>query len=126
MNPNCSVFYKDSCTADTIVEYMNYSKVDFLKMVISHAVKRKELSERRNSTESRYVPNRGFSLHAKKNFLPNDCVYSDEMCPLRIVTKQHVNKHWHAEDANTFDCYAWPVGPNTYAIWDADPKSIFN
>jgi len=120
INPNCSLFYKDECTADTILRYCEWPKSRFMRLLLDDALNRQSKYLSTNSTVVHWNKEHGFSLLAKRNLSPDDLVYSDEMNAVRIATRDYVNKHWTKNEIATFDKYAWPVGDNTYAIWDSD------
>jgi len=47
-------------------------------------------------------------------------VYTDELNSIRVITRAYAERHWTREEMTTFDTYAWPLGKDTYAIWDID------
>lgn len=38
-----------------------------------------------------------------------------------MVTKKHVEAHWSQEEQMRFRQYAYPLGGDAYAFWDAEP-----
>ena len=48
-------------------------------------------------------------------------LYCGEERATRIVSKQHVQKNWNAEEKIFFGQYAYPLGGDVYAIWDEEP-----
>jgi D-alanine-D-alanine ligase len=122
INPNCSVFYRDSCTADSIVEQDGCGKQHLMHHMIAQAWRRSARSRASNKSQVRYHPKRGFSLHAACDIKQDDVVYSDEMGMLRVVTRDFADKHWSAAEMSDFDRYAWPIGPQTFAIWSPDAR----
>lgn len=51
-----------------------------------------------------------------------EIIYTNEMEAVRLVTEQYVIKYWDVANIKLFYEYAWPVGNDTYAIWDENPK----
>eukprot|EP00455_Lapot_gusevi_P031565 TRINITY_DN3427_c0_g1_i3.p1 TRINITY_DN3427_c0_g1~~TRINITY_DN3427_c0_g1_i3.p1 ORF type:complete len:516 (+),score=123.55 TRINITY_DN3427_c0_g1_i3:86-1633(+) len=121
INPNPSMFYVDGCTADTILSFCGLPKSHLMNLLIQHAQRRSQAHRQHNAVASRYRPGKGFSLHATRDLSEGELIYTDEMNSLRVVTKSYVDAHWKPSEMHNFDAYAWPLGPNTYAIWDEDP-----
>jgi D-alanine-D-alanine ligase len=120
-NPNCSVFYKDECTADSIMRLVDgWSKARFMRFLLDHALERQRKFHRAHAYAVKYSEEKGFSLHAARDLAAGDLIYSDEEAPLRLVTRSYASAHWSAADMASFDAYAWPVGAGVFAIWDAD------
>lgn len=123
INPNPSLFYKDECTADTLLRYCGWRKSEFMAILLDHALARSAKWHAANSnTVPKYAPGKGFSLQAARDLKEGQMIYSDEMNPLRLVTREYVLQRWPTDELNTFQAYCWPVGENTYAIWDVEPK----
>jgi len=120
INPNCSLFYRDGCSADSIVTQAGWGKSRFAAFLLEHALLRKASFDRLNAVEVRYSPSKHFSVHATRALGEGDIIYSDEMNAIRLVTGAYVKAHWSKADMRSFHMYAWPVGPDTYAIWDLD------
>ncbi|CAI6006197.1 unnamed protein product [Closterium sp. NIES-65] len=62
-----------------------------------------------------------FGLFAARDFIPGDTIELLEEAPVHLVTRQHVEKHWSAQQQLWFRQYAWPVGPGVWAMWS--PKA---
>ncbi|CAI7926141.1 unnamed protein product [Closterium sp. NIES-53] len=58
-----------------------------------------------------------FGLFAARDFTPGDTIELLEEGPVHLVTRQHVEKHWSAQQQLWFRQYAWPVGPGLWAMW---------
>lgn len=119
-NPNCSMFYKDECTADTILRMCGWTKERFMRFLIDHALERQRAFHVKHSYVVKYSEERGFSLHAARALAVGDLIYSDEECPLRLVTREYAQRTWSSKELSSFDAYAWPVGANVFAIWDQE------
>jgi len=121
VNPNCSIFYHDSCTADTIVSLVDgWSKERFMQSLLDHALERQRQWHERHAYVVKYSDSHGFSLHAARDLQPGELIYTDEESPLRLVTRSYVDRNWSEKEKKTFDAYAWPIGEDVYAIWDED------
>jgi hypothetical protein len=120
-NPNASLFYKDECTVDTILRLVDgWSKPRFMRFLIDHAFERQAKFHMGHGYMVKYSDEHGFSLHASRDLAQGDLVYTDEEAPLRLVTRSYAQTNWPPKDLASFDAYAWPVGENVFAIWDAE------
>jgi hypothetical protein len=63
----------------------------------------------------------GYGVFATQAIAGGALIFRGEGRTYRLVTRGHVDAHWNATDRLTFRRYAVPVGPDVYAIWDADP-----
>ena len=109
LNDNCSVFYKDLCTADNIVLLAGYTKAQLMKRLVEQAFRRQKAHKASNYIIN-YHPEREFSLVAKKDLQIGDLIYSDEMKLLRIVSKTYVVNKWKPDDLATFDRFELFIG----------------
>jgi hypothetical protein len=68
---------------------------------------------------------RGYHVSAARDLPKGTIVFHDEGHAFPIVTKGHVEKHWSAEDQDTFKRYAWPLDSDAhvYAVWENDPRT---
>jgi D-alanine-D-alanine ligase len=120
-NPNPSTFYKDECTADTIMRLTpDWSKTKFMQFLVEHALERQRKFHAKNAYVVKYSSERGFSLHASRALKAGDMVYSDEEASLRLITRSYAASSWSSKEMQSFDAYAWPVGEGVFAIWDQD------
>jgi len=121
VNFTCSVFYSDGYegSADFILKYDGIGQSGFLQHIIEegmarHARKQKAYALRGNSIS-------GFGIYALRPIKKNECLYQGEEKATRVVTKKHVEAHWSQEEQMRFRQYAYPLGGDAYAFWDAEP-----
>jgi len=121
VNFTCSVFYTDGYegSADFILQYDGIGQAGFLQQIIEegmarHARKQKAYALRGNSIA-------GFGIYALRPIKKNECLYQGEERATRVVTKKHVEAHWNEEEQMRFRQYAYPLGGDAYAFWDAEP-----
>jgi len=63
----------------------------------------------------------GNGLFVTRPIAQGEVIMAGEEKPYRLVTLQHVERHWREAARQTFRQYAFPIGTNTYIIWNLDP-----
>ncbi|CAF3878419.1 unnamed protein product [Rotaria sordida] len=110
-NPNCSLFYKDSCSADIIIELSGWSKVKFMKFLFEQALERQQRYNLTHSYTIKYLPQSGVTMYASRNLFQGDLVYSQENTSLKLVTKQFAEQ-----------TFTWPICDNVFILWHEDSR----
>jgi hypothetical protein len=115
-NPNCSLFYKDDCTADTIIRESGWSKARFMEFLLTHGLNRQAAWNRLHAVYTQWDPIHGNTLHAKRDLAIGDLVYTTEMTSARIVTRTHVDSKWLKKDYGniSFSTNLHPLHLNSY------------
>lgn len=82
VNPNCSLFYKDECTADTMLRLIGWKKEMLMLLLLDHALLRKEEYLLENKMKVKYTHGLGCSVHATRDieqgryYVYKGCMYS--------------------------------------------------
>lgn len=121
INPNPSMFYSDGCTCDSIVAKAGWSKVDLMRSLLHHALFRSAHFELHNRVFVDWDEVAGSHLHAKRDLAVGDLVYTLENEPLNFCTKDFVAKTFSDKNKYFFDHFAWPLGDEIFATWEAKP-----
>ena len=121
LNFTCSVFYAKDAegSADHILRADGIGQRGFAELIIAegiarHRRKRKPFRMQGNGVAS-------YGVFATQPIAAGEIVFRGEGRSYRLVTRAYVEQHWNKTDQTTFRRYAVPVGPDVYAIWDADP-----
>ncbi|HWU08611.1 MAG TPA: SET domain-containing protein-lysine N-methyltransferase [Streptomyces sp.] len=117
INPACSVFYP--CSADTILEIDGSGRAGFLRALISDALERHRRTQA--PYEVRRHPEKGRGLYATRPLAVGETVYSDEETALVVASRGHIQRTWDPYWQRMFRDFAYPLGPDVYALWDPDP-----
>ena len=64
----------------------------------------------------------GYGIYAKHDLPINTLIFKGEEKAQRIVTKQYVDENWDEREKLTFRRYAYPIGKDTYILWDLQPE----
>ena len=88
INPNCSVFYKGSCSADLIVAFGGWTKSKFMEFLLDQALERQRQYYLKHSYTIKYSLQSGFSMYASRRLGEGDLVYTNENHPLKLVSKR--------------------------------------
>ena len=102
-NPNCSLFYKDSCSADTIIELNGWSKAKFMGFLFEQALERQRQYHLTHSYTIKYLPTTGFAMYASKDLSEGDLVYSKENTSLKLITKQYAQQTFSEREITWFN-----------------------
>lgn len=121
INFTCSVFYTDGYegSADFILKFDEAGQKGFLDHIISegiarHRRKKKPFVMRGNSIS-------GFGIYANRYIKKGEIVFQGEERQHRIVTRQHVEKHWNEEQKLNFRRYAYALSSEVFVLWDDNP-----
>lgn len=121
INFTCSVFYTDGYegSADFILKFDEAGQKGFLDHIISegiarHKRKKKPFTMRGNSIS-------GFGIYANRHIKKGEIVFQGEERQHRIVTRQHVEKHWNEEQKLNFRRYAYALSSEVFVLWDDNP-----
>jgi D-alanine-D-alanine ligase-like ATP-grasp enzyme len=121
INFTCSVFYPPGWegSADHILALDGLGQAGFLARIIAegrarHARKRRAYAIRGDAIA-------GYGIVATRSLQAGEVVFRGEERPSRVVTRDHVERSWNAEEQELFRRYAYPLSDEVYAIWDADP-----
>lgn len=121
VNFSCSVFYSDGYegSADYILKYDGTGQSGFLKMIIEEGMARHQRKQKAFAIKGNSIA--GYGIYAVRHIHEGEMLYCGEERATRIVSKQHVQKNWNAEEKIFFGQYAYPLGGDVYAIWDEEP-----
>ncbi|CAF3822152.1 unnamed protein product [Rotaria sordida] len=135
-NPNCSLFYKDLCSADAIIELSGWPKVKFMKFLFEQALEPQRRYYLTHSYTIKYLPQSGVAMYASRNLFQDDLVYSQENTSLKLVTKQFAEQTFSKTELMWFNHYgmydeeliyqfivsAWPICDNVFILWHEDSR----
>lgn len=124
INPYCSLFMStdlNKCsTADKILKYNNWSFEKFLDHIIQVGLNRYQRNKK--NYYPKYIDdNKKFGLYSNKNIKTGEIIYSYEMCPHVLISRNKIESMLHYKD--TFDSYKYPVSDNVFIAWDDNPKN---
>eukprot|EP00474_Spongospora_subterranea_P010777 CRZ11235.1 hypothetical protein [Spongospora subterranea] len=124
INPNCGIFYPDNDgSADLILANDPIKSIGFAKLMIKAAIQRNiAILARKPPVKVSFssAEGRGYHVLASRNIAKDELVFHDEGRPLRLITKQYVDRNWSATDKAMFTQYAWPFSKKVWAIWPND------
>jgi len=121
VNFSCSVFYTDGYegSADFILQYDGIGQSGFLQHIIEEGMARHARKQKAYTLRGDAIS--GYGIYANRPIASGEIVYHGEERPTRVVTKNHVAGKWSKEEQLRFRQYAYPLGGDTYAFWDAEP-----
>ena len=102
-NPNCSLFYRDSCSADAILELSGWSKTKFMRFLIDQALERQRIYHMTHSYTIKYFPSTGFAMYAARNLSEGDLIYTQENTSFKLITKQHAERTFNEREITWFN-----------------------
>ncbi len=120
VNFTCSVFYAngDEGSADYILRHDGIGQTGFAERIIAEGLARHARNRPRHTMQGNGVS--GYGIFATISFARGDVVFTGEERAHRIATRRHVEEQWSADDQELFRHYAYPLGDEVYALWDAD------
>jgi len=121
INANCGLYFelKDPGSADLCLMIDPAGHVGFTKQVIAAAFARHARHQR--NWEVRPRPNGDYGMFASREIAAGEIIVSHEETPHRIVSREHVEKHWMTGDRSRFGTHAWPLTDETWVIWGRNP-----
>lgn len=121
VNFTCSVFYADGYegSADYILKHDGLGQAGFAEHIIAEGVARHRRAQ--PSYEMRGNAISGYGIFATKDLAAGDLVFRGEERSQRVVTAQHVERTWHADDKAMLRRYGYPLGNGLFVLWDDDP-----
>lgn len=121
VNFTCSVFYADGYegSADYILKFDGIGQAGFLQHIIEEGVARHQRKQKAYEIRGNSIA--GYGIYARRLIKKGETLYSGEERLTRIVSKAYVDQHWDEHDKLKFRQYAYPLGGDTYAIWDEEP-----
>jgi D-alanine-D-alanine ligase len=60
-------------------------------------------------------------MFAARNLSQGSVVFEGEGKAQRIITRSHVDRTWPPADRAVFYCYAYPISPEVFVLWDTEP-----
>ncbi|MFA6111431.1 MAG: SET domain-containing protein-lysine N-methyltransferase [Candidatus Latescibacterota bacterium] len=120
VNFACSVFYPEGYqgSADYILQHDGMGQAGFLEWIIREGLARHQRRQRPFTVRR---ARSGFGIFATRSIGVGEVVFAGEGRAQRLVTRSYVERHWRPADQALFRRYAYPVGPEVYVLWDADP-----
>lgn len=121
INPYPGIFYPHGSygSADFILAHDPVGHRGFLEHLLRCAERRRVVRSQLFSIE--YTRGRGFGLYAARDIAPGQVIERYEERAQVLVSAGHVAANWRGLRREWFERYAWPVGPDTFVTWDADP-----
>ena len=104
-NSNVSLFYKDSCSADFIVESSGWSKSKFMKYLLDDALQRQRQYHLSHSYIVKYSTISAYGIYASRNLQKDDLIYSHENCSLKLITKTYAQQTFNQDEMVSFKNY---------------------
>ena len=121
INPNCGVFYPEGAFAgaDLALSGDPGGHSAFLEHLLACALRRQR--QRVQPSEVRFERDHGFGLFAARDIGQGELVVRYEETPTALVSRAHVERHWHGLKRQWFAQYAWPVSDGVFQRWSVDP-----
>ena len=122
INFACSVFYQKGYegSADYILEHDPLGRSGFLRHIIAEGIERHR--RQRRPYERRGDAISGFGIYAKAAIPKGHIVHRGEERPHRLVSRDHVCRHWPADRREVLGRYGVPVSRQVFVIWSEDPE----
>lgn len=121
INPNCGLFYPEAefGSGDFILSKDPAGHTGFLRHLIDCAFRRRDRAQRPWKIE--YGKATGFGLFAARPIRAGEVIERYEERPHTLVSRAHVDRHWHGLKRNWFDRYAWPLEGDLHVLWSENP-----
>lgn len=122
VNFTCSVLYPEGYygSADYILQYDGLGQAGFLRHIIAEGLAR---HLRRQKPYRVCRSPLGYGIFATQTLNAGDVVLHGEERCYRLVTSQHVERTWNAAQRQRFREYAFPLGRDTFMIWNENPAA---
>jgi D-alanine-D-alanine ligase len=119
-NFTCSVFYPDRYqgSADYILEFDGLGQAGFLSAIIAEGLARHARKQLPFAVKPRGA---SFAMFAARDLAQGSVVFEGEGKAQRIITRSHVDRTWPPADRAVFYCYAYPISPEVFVLWDTEP-----
>jgi D-alanine-D-alanine ligase len=91
-NPNCSVFYKYSCSADLIMQSGDWSREKFMKFILEQGLERRRQYHLKHACVVKYSLQNGYGTYASRNLLEGDLAYTNEHRSFQLITKKYAEQ----------------------------------
>jgi len=122
INPNCGLFYPEGefGSGDFILASDPAGHAGFLRHLLDCAFRRRDRAQRPWRIE--YGKTTGFGLFAARPIRAGEVLERYEEQPHTIVSRAHVERHWHGLKRIWFDRYAWPLAEDLHVLWSENPE----
>ena len=122
INPNCGLFYPEGefGSGDFILAGDPAGHAGFLRHLIDCAFRRRDRARRPWRIE--YGKATGFGLFAARPIRAGEVLERYEEQPHTLVSRAHVERHWHGLKRAWFDRYAWPLAEDLHVVWSENPE----
>jgi D-alanine-D-alanine ligase len=122
INFTCSVFYEQGYegSADYILQNDAAGQKGFLERIIAEGLARFQRKQKLFYIKGNAIS--GYGMYAKYDLPTGTMIFKGEERAQRIVTKQYVDQHWNENEKLNFRRYAYPIGKDTYILWDLQPE----
>jgi hypothetical protein len=123
VNFTCSVFYAEGSegSADHVLRLDGLGQGGFLERIIAEGLARH--ARGRPAYVMRGNTSAGYGIVAARALRRGDVVFRGEGRRQRLVTREHVERHWNDHDRALFRRYAYPLSEAVYVLWDDDPSA---
>jgi D-alanine-D-alanine ligase len=122
INPNCGIFYPldQPGSADAALQLDPSGHQGFVDHILDAALRRQ--ARGRRVWRLRHDPPRGYGMVAALPLRAGDLIERHEERPHVLATRAHVERHWDEARRRWFRQYAWPLGDETFVLWDESPE----
>lgn len=121
INPNCGLFYPPEAmgSADLALFHDPRGHKHFVDMIFGAAFKRAHKSRKKwqvvlNSAQR-------YGMYANRVIDKGEIIELMEERPQVLVSRQHVQQHWSAQQKQWFARFAYPLTDEIYVMWSNDP-----
>lgn len=117
----CSIFYAAGAygTADYILQHDGFGAERFLRHIIDEALARHAAAQKPYAVRGNAIA--GYGISAERKIVAGDVVFRGEERYQRLATRDHVRSTWSRQEQGWFLAYAYPVGTDTFILWDDRP-----
>ena len=122
VNFTCSVFYSDGMegSADYILKHDGIGQSGFLRHIIEEGIARHQKKQKKYVAKGNAI--NGYGIYAPTDLPKGDVIIKGEGKPLRVISRNYVQKHWSAEEQDTFHRYAYPLSSEVFQMWAEKPE----
>ncbi|MDE3234309.1 MAG: SET domain-containing protein-lysine N-methyltransferase [Bacteroidota bacterium] len=121
INFTCSVFYTNGYegSADYILQFDGIGQTGFLRHIVEEGTARHCRRQKKYKVQGNAIA--GYGIYAVENIQQGEVIFKGEERAQRMVTRRYVEEHWDEKAKENFRRYAYPISPEVYILWDANP-----
>ena len=121
INFTCSVFYEEGYegSADYILRSEEHGQRGFLEHIIREGIARHRRTQKPYTMKGNAIA--GYGIYARRPMRAGEVMYQGEGRSQRVITRRFVDRHWDADQQQSFRRYAYALSPELFILWDQHP-----